>query len=59
MVDTSDDALVGLLNRLQTCVDPNEIGDLSFQIERIVFHKQWGRFPTCPPVLQDVPENPK
>jgi hypothetical protein len=38
--DTSDQALVALLNRLRATVDPAEIRQLSDQIERIVFHKQ-------------------
>ena len=40
-IDTSDNALVKLLNRLKTTVDPNEIRQLSDQIERVVFHKQF------------------
>jgi hypothetical protein len=48
-MDTSDEALASLLNRLKVCVADDEIHDLSCQIEAIIFHKQWGRFPTCPP----------
>jgi hypothetical protein len=40
-VDTSDKALVTLLNRLRATVDPTEIRELSDQIERVVFHKQF------------------
>jgi hypothetical protein len=39
--DTSDQALAALLNRLRATVDPVEIRQLSDQIERIVFHKQY------------------
>jgi hypothetical protein len=40
-VDTSDEALAALLNRLKAAVDPNEIRRLSSQIERVVCHKQF------------------
>jgi hypothetical protein len=40
-IDTSDRALVALLNRLKATVDPKEIRQLSDQIERVVFHKQF------------------
>ena len=40
-VDTSDEALAALLNRLKAAVDPNEIRQLSDQIKRVVFHKQF------------------
>jgi len=40
-IDTSDQALAALLNRLRATVDPVEIRQLSDQIERIVFHKQY------------------
>jgi len=39
--ETSDDALVTLLNRLKPTVDQTEIRELSQQIERVIFHKQW------------------
>jgi hypothetical protein len=39
--DTSDQALVALLNRLKVTVVPAEIRQLSDEIERIVFHKQF------------------
>jgi hypothetical protein len=38
--DTSQ-ALAALLNRLKAAVDPDEIRQLSDQIERVVFHKQF------------------
>jgi len=40
-IDTSDNALVSLLNRLRVTVEPAEIRELSDQIERVVFHKQF------------------
>jgi hypothetical protein len=40
-IDASDDALAILLNRLKTSVDPNEIRELSRQIEQVIFHKQF------------------
>ena len=40
-VDTSDEALADLLNRLKAAVDPDEIRQLSDQIERVIFHKQF------------------
>ena len=40
-IDTSDKALLNLLNRLKATVDPAEIRELSDQIERVVFHKQF------------------
>ncbi len=39
--NTSDKELSRLLKRLKATVDPHEIRDLSDQIERIVFHKQF------------------
>ncbi len=38
--DTSDSALLTLLDRIKTASDPQEIRELAAQIERIVFHKQ-------------------
>jgi hypothetical protein len=32
------------LNRLQAAVDPNEVRQLSDQIERVVFHQQFSKF---------------
>jgi hypothetical protein len=40
-IDTSDKALLNLLKRLKATVDPAEIRELSDQIERVVFHKQF------------------
>lgn len=40
-VDTSDEALADLLRRVKVSVDENEIRELSAQIERIIFHKQF------------------
>src|SRR5258708_13740039 len=40
-VDTSDKALTDLLEHLKTAADPDEIRQLSDQIERAVFHKQF------------------
>jgi hypothetical protein len=39
--DTSDQVLAALLNRLKAAVDLAEIRQLSGQIERVVFHKQF------------------
>jgi hypothetical protein len=39
--NTSDNALVTLLKRLKVTADPNEIRQLSDQIERVIFHKQF------------------
>jgi hypothetical protein len=40
-VDTSDEALAALLNQLKAAADPNRIRQLSEQIERVVFHRQF------------------
>jgi len=40
-VDTSDMALTNLLERLRSTSNPDEIRQLSEQIERVVFHKQF------------------
>ena len=40
-VDTCGEALAALLNRLKAALDPDEIRQLSDQIERVVFHKQF------------------
>jgi hypothetical protein len=39
--DTSDKALATLLKRLKATTDPDEIRQLSEQLERIVFHQQF------------------
>ena len=41
VVDTADKALANLLQRLRTTVNPNEIRQLSDQIEQVIFHKQF------------------
>jgi hypothetical protein len=40
-VDASDEALATLLSRLKAAVDTDEIRQLSDQIERVIFHKQF------------------
>jgi hypothetical protein len=40
-VDTSDMPLANLLERLRSASNPDEIRQLSEQIERVVFHKQF------------------
>lgn len=40
-VNISDEALADLLRRLKTSVDPDEIRQLSDQIERVIFHQQF------------------
>lgn len=39
--DTSDHALLVLLERIKATTDPNEIRELSHQLERAIFHKQF------------------
>jgi hypothetical protein len=39
--DASDEALAILLSRLKAAVDPEEIRQLSDQIERVIFHEQF------------------
>jgi hypothetical protein len=39
--DTSDQVLLGLLKRLRTTDSPSEVRELSDQIERAIFHKQY------------------
>lgn len=39
--DTSDHALLTLLKRLKATDDPTEIQQLSNQLERVIFHKQF------------------
>jgi hypothetical protein len=38
--DHSDEALAAMLNRFKATDDPDEIRQLSDQIERIIFHRQ-------------------
>jgi hypothetical protein len=40
-VDASDHALNILLDRLKTSIDPDEIRELSRQVEQVIFHKQF------------------
>lgn len=40
-VDTSDQALLTLLTRLRATNDPIEVRQLSSQLERVIFHKQF------------------
>jgi hypothetical protein len=40
-VDTSDHAVLALLKRLKSTSDPKEVGQLSDQLERVIFHKQF------------------
>ena len=39
--DTSDRALLALLNRLKTTNNPTEIRQVSNELERVIFHKQY------------------
>jgi hypothetical protein len=40
-LDTSDKAVLTLLSRIKETDDPNEIRQLSDQLERMIFHKQY------------------
>jgi hypothetical protein len=40
-LDTSDKALADILKRLKETDDPAEIRELSGQLERVIFHKQF------------------
>jgi predicted Mrr-cat superfamily restriction endonuclease len=40
-VDTSDEALAIILKRLKETDDRTEIRELSAQLERVIFHKQF------------------
>ena len=40
-MDTSDTAVLALLKRIKETDDPNEIRQLSDQLERVIFHKQY------------------
>ena len=42
VIDTSDRALIALLARLKVAVDLDEVRQLSDQLERLIFHKQFG-----------------
>jgi len=40
--DTSDAALSALLHRIQETSDPDQLRQLSDELERLIFHKQFG-----------------
>jgi hypothetical protein len=40
-IKTSDNALLALLRRIKAANDPTEIKQLSNQLERVIFHKQF------------------
>jgi hypothetical protein len=40
-IDTSDDAVLVLLKRIKETKDQSEIRQLSDQLERVIFHKQY------------------
>jgi hypothetical protein len=40
MLDTSDQALADLLDRLKRSANPDEIRQLSRELEHLIFHKQ-------------------
>jgi hypothetical protein len=40
-LNTSDEALAAILKRLKETDDPAEIRELSSQLERVIFHKQF------------------
>jgi hypothetical protein len=40
-IKTSDNALLALLRRIKAADDPTEIKQLSAQLERVIFHKQF------------------
>ena len=40
-MDTSDNAVLALLKRIKATNDQNEIRQLSDQLERVIFHKQY------------------
>src|SRR5215831_17427990 len=40
-MDTSDNAVLALLKRIKEAKDQNEIRQLSDQLERVIFHKQY------------------
>ena len=41
MIGVSDKAVLTLLKRIKTTSDPNEVRQLSEQLERVIFHKQY------------------
>lgn len=40
-MDTSDNAILALLERIKEANDQNEIRQLCGQLERVIFHKQY------------------
>jgi hypothetical protein len=40
-LDTSDEALAVIFKRLKETDNPSEIRELSSQLERVIFHKQF------------------
>lgn len=42
-MDTSDEAVLRLLNRIRETNDPNELREISDLLERVIFHKQYAR----------------
>jgi hypothetical protein len=40
-LDTSDEAVLALLQRIKEAHDQNEIRQLSDQLERVIFHRQY------------------
>jgi hypothetical protein len=41
VIDTSDNAMLAILKRLKTTTNPTEVRQLSDQLERVIFHKQF------------------
>ena len=39
-IETSDEAVLTLLKRIKATSAPNEVRQLSDQLERVIFHKQ-------------------
>jgi len=40
-MDTSDNAVLDLLRRLKATIDQDEIRQLSYQLELVIFHKHY------------------
>jgi hypothetical protein len=40
-IDSSDEAALELLSRIEAATDPVEIKQLTDQLERVIFHKQF------------------
>jgi len=41
VIDSSDKAMLAILKRLKTTTNPAEVRQLSDQLERVIFHKQF------------------